>query len=75
MHPNIFHGSEPNISQGSRKTLLCGFCAFGANHKAYPGAEVNVKSSLTSEGEIVNEYSPWHQSTPFDAVIPAVGFH
>ncbi|NDD59152.1 MAG: hypothetical protein EBZ47_07895 [Chlamydiae bacterium] len=39
LHPYILHGSGPNESRdASRKTLLTGFCAYGANHRAYPGA-------------------------------------
>ena len=42
LHPCILHGSGPNNSATlNRRTLLTGYFAFGANHKAYPGAEVN----------------------------------
>ena len=41
MHPEILHWSGPNRSEISRRTLLTGFCAFGANHKMYPGSDVN----------------------------------
>lgn len=44
MHPFLFHGSGPNSNaKASRKTLLTGFCAFGANHQAYPGAHMNTR--------------------------------
>lgn len=62
MHPYLFHGSGPNPSQKeSRKTLLTGFCAYGANHKAYPGAYVNTRFTLTEEGKILNTTAPWYE--------------
>ncbi len=67
MHPHVYHGSGPNLSaNSSRKTLLTGFCAFGANHKTYPGAHVNTRFTLTERGEISMSASPWHQ-----ALLPA----
>lgn len=63
MHPYLYHGSGPNLSpNASRKTLLTGFCAFGANHKAYPGAHVNTHFTLTEEGKISMTNSPWSQA-------------
>ncbi len=59
MHPYLFHGSEANMSQESRKMVLTGFCAFGANHKAYPGAHVNSHITLTDENTISIAPSPW----------------
>lgn len=60
MHPYLFHGSGPNLDQtASRKTLLTGFCAFGANHKAYPGAYVNTHLRLTETGSIEITNAPW----------------
>ncbi|MES2199040.1 MAG: phytanoyl-CoA dioxygenase family protein [Chlamydiota bacterium] len=69
MHPYLFHGSGPNLSQtASRKTLLTGFAAFGANHKSYPGADVNVHLTLMEDGTIVAEPSPWQKiSSALDA--------
>lgn len=62
MHPNLYHGSGPNLSANERKTLLTGFCAYGANHRPYPGAHVNARLTLTDEGEILTEPSPWSQT-------------
>lgn len=59
MHPYVFHGSGPNCSSGSRKTILTGFCAFGANHKQYPGGAVNMRCTLAKGGTIAMEYAPW----------------
>lgn len=61
LHPHILHGSGPNLSATSRRTLLTGFCAFGANHKAYPGALVNTHFHLMDDGSIQAEPSPWSQ--------------
>lgn len=62
LHPDLLHGSGPNESPTkARRTLLTGFCAFGANHKPYPGADVNVHLTLTDRGEIGMETSPWSQ--------------
>ncbi|MEK7340439.1 MAG: phytanoyl-CoA dioxygenase family protein [Candidatus Rhabdochlamydia sp.] len=62
MHPHLYHGSGPNLAPNTnRKTLLTGFCAFGANHKPYPGAYVNTRFTLTEEGEISMSASPWNQ--------------
>jgi ectoine hydroxylase-related dioxygenase (phytanoyl-CoA dioxygenase family) len=58
MHPYLYHGSGPNSSQESRKTLLTGFCAYGANHKAYPGAQVNTHLVLSDE-KITIAPAPW----------------
>jgi hypothetical protein len=64
MHPHLFHGSGPNNSPtDSRKTLLTGFCAFGANHKAYPGAFVNTRLTLIEDGSIAITPAPWSQSS------------
>lgn len=70
IHPYIEHGSGPNLSATcNRRTLLTGFCAFGANHKAYPGAHVNVRftkkctGSEKSEAVSVHEQPcPWKES-------------
>ena len=59
MHPYLYHGSGPNLSQGSRRALLTGFCAFGANHKQYPGADVNVHLTLLEDGTIAAQPAPW----------------
>jgi hypothetical protein len=65
MHPHLYHGSGSNQSPTtSRKTLLTGFCAFGANHKPYPGAHVNARLRLTEEGKIETPAAPW-SPTPF----------
>ena len=62
MHPYLYHGSGPNLDpMSSRKTLLTGFCAFGANHKAYPGAHVNTRLRLTETGGIEITNSPWNK--------------
>jgi ectoine hydroxylase-related dioxygenase (phytanoyl-CoA dioxygenase family) len=49
MHPEILHWSDANVSEVGRRALLTGFCAWGANHKAYPGTEINVR--LTRSGD------------------------
>lgn len=60
MHPYLSHGSGPNTSlTESRKTLLTGFCAFGANHKPYPGACVNTRLTLQENGDIAITEAPW----------------
>lgn len=59
MHPELWHGSEANTSNLSRRTLLTGYCAYGANHEKYPGADVNVHLTLTEEDEILMEKTPW----------------
>lgn len=60
MHPHLYHGSGPNNNPtASRKTLLTGFCAFGANHQTYPGAHVNTHFVLTEEGTINIKEAPW----------------
>ncbi|MGL5263965.1 MAG: phytanoyl-CoA dioxygenase family protein [Candidatus Rhabdochlamydia sp.] len=61
MHPYLFHGSGPNLSSMNRKTLLTGFCAFGANHKAYPGSDANTRLTLIKDGSIATQLSPWSQ--------------
>lgn len=62
MNPYLFHGSGPNLSSTlSRKTLLTGFCAFGANHKAYPGAAINTQITLKDPDTIEIKPSPWSQ--------------
>ena len=71
MHPYLYHGSGPNLSPtASRKTLLTGFCAFGANHKSYPGAHVNTRLTLVDGNAILITPAPWSQ-TP--CVEPAAG--
>ncbi len=61
MHPHLFHGSGPNTSsEFSRKTLLTGFCAFGANHKSYPGACINMRILRNDHDVITMEPAPWH---------------
>lgn len=65
MHPYLYHGSGPNLNPNtSRKTLLTGFCAFGANHKPYPGTYVNTRFTLTKDGKISMSPSPWSEG-PF----------
>jgi hypothetical protein len=60
MNPYLYHGSGPNTSSFARRTLLSGFCAYGANHKAYPGAMVNTTWKLSSEEGILERgVSPW----------------
>ncbi len=61
IHPHLWHGSEPNASSQSRKTLLAGFAAYGANHKTYPGADVNTVFKLTEDGIIEISKAPWAQ--------------
>ncbi|MCX5921753.1 MAG: phytanoyl-CoA dioxygenase family protein [Candidatus Dependentiae bacterium] len=64
MHPRVFHGSGPNMSPtASRKTLLTGFCAFGANHKQYPGADVNVRLTLMKDSTIAKQPIVWEESS------------
>ena len=65
MHPHLWHGSRSNTSNSSRRTLLTGYCAYGANSRAYPGADMNrvlVRDPTTHE--ISQEYAPW-------AVVPS----
>jgi hypothetical protein len=63
MHPHLCHGSGPNLAlDKTRKTLLTGFCAFGANHKPYPGAYVNTRFTLTEDGQIAMSQAPWSQA-------------
>ncbi|MBX9923081.1 MAG: phytanoyl-CoA dioxygenase family protein [Rhabdochlamydiaceae bacterium] len=65
MHPYLFHGSGPNQSPtASRKTLLTGFCAFGANHKTYPGTAINTRITLKDNNTIEMQPSPWGQPDP-----------
>jgi hypothetical protein len=65
MHPYLAHGSGVNANPtSSRKTLLTGFCAFGANHKPYPGAHVNTRLTLSKDGAIGITDAPWSQN-PF----------
>lgn len=59
VHPYLYHGSGPNLSQMARKTLLTGFCAFGANHRPYPGADVN-RRFIREHNSIRIEHSPWN---------------
>lgn len=66
LHPHIAHGSRANTSATSnRRTLLTGFCAFGANSKRYPGACLNMRYiRYGSEGgggktSIRVEVCPW----------------
>jgi len=61
MHPYLFHGSGPNLSSTSRRTLLTGFCAFGANHRPYPGADVNQQLVLKDDGSIETRHLSWSQ--------------
>jgi hypothetical protein len=56
MHPHLYHGSGPNESAFSRRTLLSGFCAFGANRKTYPGAFVNVRASRRTANNFVGNH-------------------
>jgi hypothetical protein len=63
MHPYLYHGSGPNLSlTESRKTLLTGFCAFGANHKSYPGAHINTRLTLMEDSSIAAQPTPWSQT-------------
>lgn len=60
MHPHLYHGSGPNLSPTStRRTLLTGFCAYGANHCTYPGADVNVRFTMKEDGSVETTSSPW----------------
>lgn len=64
MHPLLYHGSGTNNSPTeSRKTLLTGFCAFGANHRPYPGAMVNTHIHLEDDGSITITDAPWCEKT------------
>jgi len=47
MHPEILHWSAENTSDTSRRALLTGYCAWGANHRNYPGTEINKHLTLT----------------------------
>lgn len=60
MHPDILHWSGPNNSSQSRRTLLTGFCAAGANHKNYPGDCTNDLISV-KDGRVVASAAPWKQ--------------
>jgi hypothetical protein len=64
MHPYLSHGSGPNLSKTSRRTLLTGFCAYGANHKTYPGAHVNVHVKLMENGSVAYFPLAWNQTAP-----------
>ena len=46
----------------NRKSGGEGFCAFGANHKSYPGAHVNTRLTLAEENSILTTPSPWSQT-------------
>lgn len=70
MHPELYHGSGPNNSPFPRRTLLTGFCAFGANHCPYPGAGVSVHFTRHPSGEITSAPAPWQ--TP-QAAAPSYG--
>lgn len=60
MHPEILHWSDANTSEVARRALLTGYCAWGANHKTYPGTSINMH--LTLNGNVI-EYEPsnWDQ--------------
>jgi ectoine hydroxylase-related dioxygenase (phytanoyl-CoA dioxygenase family) len=69
LHPYLYHGSGPNLSATAhRRTLLTGFCAFGANHKPYPGACVNIRLTLGKEGELIMTPAPWSQEPCVDSM-------
>ncbi len=58
LHPEIIHWSSENTSDRSRRTLLSGFCVFGANHKNYPGNGTN--NCYKKKGtEIEIREAPW----------------
>jgi len=60
MHPHLDHGSKPNTSISSRKTLLSGFCALNANTKTYPGTDVNDIISVDADGtSILTRPAEW----------------
>lgn len=59
MHPYLYHGSGPNISNYNRRTLLAGYCAYNANHKKYPGALVNTRHFLNQNGTIELSDCSW----------------
>ncbi|MBM3198203.1 MAG: phytanoyl-CoA dioxygenase family protein [Chlamydiae bacterium] len=64
LHPYILHGSGPNLSRTeSRRTLLTGFCAFGANHRAYPGTMINIHFHQKEDGSVESSPAPWSQET------------
>ena len=70
IHPYLYHGSGPNLSpNSSRKTLLTGFCAFGANHKQYPGAYVNTRFKLTEKGQILISDTSWSQDQSLGSAV------
>ncbi|MBU6382700.1 MAG: phytanoyl-CoA dioxygenase family protein [Verrucomicrobia bacterium] len=52
MHPEILHWSDENRSEMSRRALLTGFCAWGANHRTYPGTEINVHLTNSDHGVV-----------------------
>ena len=60
MHPELLHWSDANVSEVGRRALLTGFCAWGANHKTYPGAAVNVHLTR-KENSVESEPSNWDQ--------------
>lgn len=58
MHPDLLHWSYENQSEISRRALLTGFCAFGANHRMYPGSYLN-ECLLREEDGIAIAPAPW----------------
>lgn len=61
MHPYVWHESGPNMSNESRRTLLTGFCAYGANHKNYPGNCTNMVIDTNPNPFSPIKEAPWHQ--------------
>jgi hypothetical protein len=59
MHPEILHWSNHNDGETPRRTLLAGFCAFGANHVSYPGDLSNDVFTKESDGSIHIKKAPW----------------
>ena len=60
IHPEIIHWSCENTSNKSRRTLLSGFCVFGANHRNYPGNATNNCYKKVGE-DIEVRPAPWKE--------------
>lgn len=76
MHPHLFHGSGPNMSPTyGRKTLLTGFCAYGANSKPYPGANVSMKITQDNDGEITVKPTAWKEGVQDSANKNGIKMH
>ena len=60
MHPHLWHGSLCNTSNSNRRTLLTGYCAYGANSRPYPGVDMNRVISRDPVSNVLTyEDAPW----------------